>query len=100
MIYLQGELFGYEHWYGHLINLIISSFGLWFFYKSVRIFFKDKTAFYSTIILSVSIWFQYSRKIMPDTSSMSLLLASLYYGTNYLKADRAKLWTCLPMAFL
>ena len=34
-----------------------------------------------------SIWFTYSRKIMPDTFSMSLILASIYYGTNYFQSN-------------
>lgn len=89
-IYGIAEIFGYQHWYGRLINLIFSSFGLWFFYKSISIFFNNKVAFYSTIILSVSIWFQFSRKIMPDTFSMSLIIASIYYGFKYLKNENNK----------
>jgi len=88
MIYLSAELFGYQHWYGRLINLIISSFGLWFFFKLSSKYFKGNTAFYSTIILAVSIWFQFSRKIMPDTFAMSFIIASIYYGTNYLEQSR------------
>lgn len=86
LIYLIAEVFGYQHWYGRLINLIISSLGLWFFYKLLRKYFKKRVAFYSTVILTVSIWFQFSRKIMPDTFAMSLIIASIYYGTNYLEA--------------
>ena len=67
LIYLCSEIFGYQHWYGRLINLICSSLGLWFFFGLVKRYFGDKTALFSTIILAVSIWFQFSRKIMPDT---------------------------------
>lgn len=84
-IYLTSELFGYQHWYGRLINLIISSFGLWFFYKILLKYFTQQIAFYSTIILAVSIWFQFSRKIMPDTFAISMIIASIYYGSNYLE---------------
>lgn len=83
-IYLAAELFGYQHWYGRLINLLISSLGLWFFFKLIRKYFTKQVAFNATIILAVSIWFQFSRKIMPDTFSMSLIIAAIYYGTNYL----------------
>jgi len=83
-IYIVAKVFGYQHWYGRLINLFFSSFGLWFFYKLTRKYFTEQVAFYSTIILSVSIWFQFSRKIMPDTFSTSLIIASIYYGSNYL----------------
>lgn len=84
MIYAAAEIFGYQHWYGRLINLLISSIGLWFFYKLIRKYFTEEIAFYSTIILTVSIWFQFSRKIMPDTFSISMIIACIYYGSNYL----------------
>ncbi len=87
LIYLVAKVFGYQHWYGRLINLLVSSFGLWFFYKLVRKYFEEQASFYATIILIVSIWFQFSRKIMPDTFAMSLIIAGIYYGTNYLDAE-------------
>lgn len=83
IIYLISEVFGYQHWYGRLINLIISSLGLYFFYKLVIKYFEKKIAFYATIILTVSIWFQFSRKIMPDTFATSLMIASIYFAANY-----------------
>lgn len=86
LIYLLSEFFGYQHWYGRLINLIVSSFGLFFFYKLLQKYFTEQVSFYSTIILSISIWFHFSRKIMPDTFSMSLIIACIYYGSNYLES--------------
>lgn len=85
IIYLVSTIFGYEHWYGRLINLIISSVGLHYFYKLCKNFFEERTAFYATIVLTVSIWFQFSRKIMPDTFSMSLMLIALYFSIRFLK---------------
>ncbi|MBN1117061.1 MAG: glycosyltransferase family 39 protein [Bacteroidales bacterium] len=90
LIYLVSVLFGYQHWYGRLINLFFSSLGLLFFYKLLRKYFSEQVSFYSTIILTVSIWFQFSRKIMPDTFAMSLIIASIYYGTNYLETRQYK----------
>ncbi len=84
LIYLVSELFGYQHWYGRLINLLVSSIGLLYFYKLVKRYFTETTSFYATITLTVSIWFQFSRKIMPDTFAMSFIFMSIYYGTNYL----------------
>ena len=88
LIYLVSRIFGYQHWYGRLINLFISSFGLWFFYKLAKKYFTSQVSFYATIILAVSIWFQFSRKIMPDTFAMSFIVASIYYGTNYFETKR------------
>lgn len=87
LIYLLSLLFGYQHWYGRLINLVVSSVGLFYFFKLAKLLFTQKTAFYATIILMCSIWFSYSRKIMPDTFSVSFILAGMYYGYRYLYVD-------------
>ncbi len=87
LIYLVSLIFGYEHWYGRLINLIVSSIGIFFFFKFVKKYFDHRIAFSSTIILLVSIWFSYSRKIMPDTFAMSFIIAGIYYGSNYLDKE-------------
>lgn len=83
LIYLVSLVFGYEHWYGRLINLVFSSIGLFYFFKLIRKYFNKKTAFNATLILTTSIWFAFSRKIMPDTFSMSFIIISIYYGSNY-----------------
>lgn len=83
LIYIMSLLFGYTHWYGRLINLIVSSFGLFFYYKLIKNYYNKDIAFNATLILCVSVWFQFSRKIMPDTFSMSLVMVSVYFATNY-----------------
>lgn len=90
LIYGASELFGYAHWYGRLINLFFSSLGLWFFFLLVRKFFKDPIAFYSTIILLFSIWFRFSRKMMPDTFSMSFIIMALYFGIRFLESKEQR----------
>jgi 4-amino-4-deoxy-L-arabinose transferase-like glycosyltransferase len=85
LIYLFSYVFGYAHWYGRLINLVVSSFGLFYFYKLVLGLIDKKTAYNATIVLLVSIWLAHSRKSMPDTFSVSLVIIGLYYGYNYLK---------------
>jgi len=84
LIYLVSVVFGYAHWYGRLINLIVSSVGIFFFYKLIIKYFNPKIAFYAAWIVLFSIWFIYSRKIMPDTFSMSLIFIGMYFGSNYL----------------
>jgi len=84
LIYLVSLVFGYTHWYGRLINLIVSGFGIYFFFLLIKRFFDQRIAFNSAIILLSSIWFAYSRKIMPDTFSVSLVIAGLYYASRYL----------------
>lgn len=89
LIYLVALVFGWQHWYGRLISLIVSSIGTYYFYLIIRKFFSEKHAFASTIVLAASVWFSYSRKIMPDSFSMSLVLAGLYYGFTYLYSGRS-----------
>ncbi len=88
LIYLTSLLFGYGHWYGRLINLIVSTFGIWFFFKLIKKYFDKELAFFSAIVLLFSIWIAFSRKIMPDTFSTSLIIMSIYFASNYFDSKR------------
>ena len=91
--YLFSLLFDYQHWYGRLINLIISSVGIYFFYKLIKERLNIKTAYYTTIFLLGSIWFMYARKMMPDTFSMSLGFIGLYFCQVHLRNNAIKSYT-------
>ncbi|MCB9252754.1 MAG: glycosyltransferase family 39 protein [Flavobacteriales bacterium] len=78
LVYLISTVFGYDHWYGRLINLIFSSLAGWFFYKSLKFYFSERISFAATILLMVSIWFSFSRKSMPDVFSMALMIIAFY----------------------
>lgn len=93
LIYLISLVFGYQHWYGRLINLLVSSIGIYFFYLLIKKYFKEKTAFNASIILLFSLWFVYTRKIMPSTFSTSLAIIAAYYGSNFF--DRKSSFTNL-----
>jgi len=86
IIYLFSAVFGYAHWYGRLINLVVSSLGIWCFYLLINKLIDRRVAFNATIILLSSIWFAYSRKIMPDTFSVSMVIIGLYFVTGYLSS--------------
>lgn len=88
--YWVSELFGYQHWYGRLINLIVSSFGIWFFFRLLKRYFSSETAFNASIILLASIWFAYSRKIMPDTFATSLVIIGFYYAACYFEEEKRR----------
>ena len=90
IIYLVSEIFGYDHWYGRLINLIVCSIAIFFFYKLIRGLFSKTIAFNSSMVLILSIWFSFSRKIMPDTFSIALMIIGLFYAYYYLKEGSAK----------
>jgi hypothetical protein len=87
LIFLVSKVFGYQHWYGRLINLLFSSAGVYCFYLLCRKFFGERTGYFAGIILLSSVWFSFSRKIMPDTFSVSLVLMGLYFFSRYLDSD-------------
>jgi 4-amino-4-deoxy-L-arabinose transferase-like glycosyltransferase len=99
LIYLVSVCFGYTHWYGRLINLIVSSFGIYYFFKLVEKYFNRDIAFYAGMVMIFSLWFSYSRKIMPDTFAISLILAGIYFGSNYLDRKHSH-WNLLAYFFL
>lgn len=90
LINLVSLIFGYQSWYGRLINLIISSFGVFFFYRLIKKYFNEAVAFNSGVIVLVSIWFTYNRTNLPDTFALSLCIISLYCGINYLEKGAVK----------
>lgn len=99
LIALMSFVFGYEHWFGRLINLFITSLGSLAYYKLIRALFTGRIAFSATLILLSSIWFTFGRKIMPDTISVSLLLMGFWFGFRYLRGDQGR-WLLLISFFL
>ena len=98
MIYGSAKIFGWQHWYGRLINLIVSSFGAYFFYLLIKEYLSDEWDFPAMLVLLAGIWFGHSRIIMPDTFAVSLVLGGLYYGLKYL--DKGKWWRLFLFFFL
>ena len=96
-IYLTSTIFGYDHWYGRLITLIVVSFGLWYFYQLLALYFEKKQALYATIALAFSALFHLARKVLPDPVSLSLIVIGLYYGVQFLRTSK---WKYLPLYFL
>ena len=88
LYYTVANVFGYTHWYGRLINLIISSLGLYFFYLLLSNYFKQRVALLAMIFLASSIWFSFSRKMMPDTYCISLMIIALYYAERFFRSGK------------
>ena len=85
------KFFGYAKWYGRFINLLVSSIGLWFFYCLARRLLRDEPAALAAMLfLAASIWFNYSRRNMPDTFAVSLGLMAVEVGWRYL--ENGKTW--------
>lgn len=89
LIYLVSLVFGYDHWYGRLINLLVSSVGVYFFYRLIEVFWNRRVALAAAVVLTCSVWFAFSRKTMPDTFSISWAFMALWCAFLYLKNGRA-----------
>jgi len=101
LIYIVSFIFDYTHWYGRLINLSVSSLGIYFFYLLLEKISNKKIAFNASIVLLSSVWFGFSRKIMPDTFSVSLVIIGLYFAYSYLsKGSYVKLFLFFLFASL
>lgn len=83
IIYLFSLLFDFNCGIGRLVNLIVSTLGVFYFYKLIKGVFDKTTGLYSALVLLVSIWFMFSRKIMPDTFSASLIIFSWFNLWRY-----------------
>lgn len=59
------EVVGYDHWYGRLIVLLFSSWAMWSLFALLRRVLHARWAHHTVLVLLVSLWFIYSRKIMP-----------------------------------
>jgi hypothetical protein len=85
LVYLLSLVFGFHDWFGRLIVLVFSSFGAFYFHRLLRSAFNETVAFNSTILLMASMWFSFSRKMIPDVFAASLCIMALYFAYRYLK---------------
>ncbi|MBP6184895.1 MAG: glycosyltransferase family 39 protein [Saprospiraceae bacterium] len=83
-------IFGYTDWSGRLVNWLFSCVGLWFFYGLIKKLTNSRVAFYSAVAFMASITFQFARKTMPDTFSLSLVFAGTFYAWTYLENHRTR----------
>lgn len=100
LYYIQGKLgvlFGFHAGIGRLLNVLISTLGLVYFYALIRRFATDKTAFYATLLLMVSCFFMYSRKVMPDTEALAVYIIGIYYFFEALRFGR---WKDVLLSFM
>jgi 4-amino-4-deoxy-L-arabinose transferase-like glycosyltransferase len=83
LTYLMSLIFGFHDWFGRLFNLLISSTGIFYFYKLLKLKFEERLSFFAAYLLLISDWLMYSRKAMPDTFSISLVIMSIYFAFRY-----------------
>lgn len=79
------EVFGWNIAYARGVNLVVSMLGLYYLYSLVTRLFSDRIGFYTTIFTAGSLNLMFSRKVMPDTFSLALVMSSIYYMVRYLE---------------
>ena len=89
---LLSRCFGYQHWYGRCVNLAFVLLGAYHFFFLIKGRFDERIALYAVIILLSSSWFTFSRKIMPDTFSVALVIVGLRYGFDFWISGRWSHW--------
>jgi hypothetical protein len=92
------QWFGFEHWYGRLINILFTCLGIWSFHQMVKRFFNKDAALYAAVFLLFSVWFNFGRKIMPDTLSLSLVITGIYSAIQFL--DKGRWYTAILAGLL
>ncbi|MGZ4054498.1 MAG: ArnT family glycosyltransferase [Bacteroidia bacterium] len=85
LMYLLSLVFGFHDWFGRIINLFVSSLGVLYFYKLLKLKFDERFSFYAAFLLLTSMWLMFSRKVMPDTFSTSLVIISLFYAFSFVE---------------
>jgi len=93
LYYLQGKLslfFGFHPGIGRLLNVLISTIGLGYFYALLVRLTPKKVALYATLLLGVSSYFMYSRKVMPDTAALAVYIIGTHYFFEALRYGRWK----------
>ncbi|MBL7963519.1 MAG: glycosyltransferase family 39 protein [Flavobacteriales bacterium] len=94
LIAMAIKTFGFAHWYGRLIVLLISSIGVLAFHAIVQRRYGERVALLSALVLLASSWFMYGRKIMPDAFSISLVIMGLYFADRVVAGGNR--WLLLP----
>ncbi|MFZ1677865.1 MAG: glycosyltransferase family 39 protein [Saprospiraceae bacterium] len=93
LVSILWRIFGQHNWCFRLLTLIVSSFGLWYFYKISCRIISEKSSVAATVLFGTSIAFIYARKGMPDVFSLSLVLAGVSFGWSFL--EKGKFWQLL-----
>lgn len=90
ILFIFYKIFGYQDWYGRLLNWVLSSIMLFYFYDILKRISNKNIAFYSTFVIMSSIIFQFARKSMPDAFSMSFIMFGVWLVFQYFENKKGK----------
>lgn len=84
------KIFGFQHWYGRVVNLFVTTMGVYYFYRNIERLFNSRLASFAAIFLLSSIYMVFARKSMPDTFSISLVLMAVWYFLSYMDKGKTR----------
>ncbi|MBL7829358.1 MAG: glycosyltransferase family 39 protein [Saprospiraceae bacterium] len=84
------KIFGTYDWVFRVFNLLVASFGLYFFSSLAKRFIGTPGNVFATIIFGVSVAFMYARKAMPDVFAVSLVIIGVEFGWRYMQSGKSK----------
>ena len=85
LIALGYFIFGEEYWIARLVNWSVSCLGFWYFSRIVDKIVGAPVGLYAMLCLIGSIIVTFSRKLMPDTFSIFLVIIGTYYLWQFLE---------------
>jgi 4-amino-4-deoxy-L-arabinose transferase-like glycosyltransferase len=95
---LTYRLIGVHDWIGRAGTVLVFAFSLPFFYLLVRRTFGQTAAFWSLLFYSFApLNIIAARSFMPDSPSLGLSLAGLYFFLRALEEDEWKYWIAASM---
>lgn len=77
------KIFGFQHWYGRLLNWCCFFIAMHLFYKILRALFNHKIAFFTCLFMLSALPCVYARASMPDVFALSLSLYGIYFIYRY-----------------
>ncbi len=101
-IFIFNSVFGFAHWHGRLVSLVVSLFGLFFFYKLLQSKFSESVARVGLVTLAMlPLYFYYARNIQPDMLMVTASIIALYFTQRFCVTKlRRDLWIALSFLSL
>ena len=84
------QIFGFQDWYGRLVNWVLCCFSVVFLHKMISRSFSPGAAHIAILVFCSSIVFQYARKTMPDAFALSLVSIGVFFVWEFLSNGRYK----------
>ncbi|MCF8379736.1 MAG: glycosyltransferase family 39 protein [Bacteroidales bacterium] len=79
------KIFGYHEFFFRLINMIVYFTGLFYLFKALSLFFKDRfwPVFISFLAFTSPVLVYYANNFLPNTTALSFAFIALYFFSKF-----------------